>query len=355
MVKQYNRHLEIDQHKLMYHPQRVAEWFERGDCSPIYVEVGLTDLCNHKCVFCGLDWARGKDILETKVLLKNLRDMGEFGVKAICFSGAGEPLLHKDFNLFVQKTKEFGMDVSFSTNTVLFDEKKAEETLPYTSWIRFSIDAATSETHSIIHRTSEKDFSIILNNLDKAVEIKRRNNYETTLGVQFLLLEENKKEVIKLAEILKKIGVDNLQVKPYSQNPNSFNRMSIDYHKFLELEDRLQSLSDDKFKIYFRVNRIESVSIKQDYNKCYGLPFFTIINEKGNVMPCHLYYNHPEFVYGNIYQHKFSKILNSKKRKEILEKIQQRGVHDCKKGCRLDSSNSYLYRLKNPKPHDNFI
>ena len=57
--------IDIDSHKLMYHPERVAEWKEKGDCYPIYVEIGLTNVCNHKCIFCGLDWARGKNILDT--------------------------------------------------------------------------------------------------------------------------------------------------------------------------------------------------------------------------------------------------------------------------------------------------
>jgi len=346
---------EIDNHKLMYHPERIAEWKEKGDCFPLYVEIGLTNLCNHKCIFCGLDWARGTNILNTDVLLENIKDMAKFGVKSICFSGAGEPLLHKDFSLIVKKTKELGIDVAFSTNTVLFNEKIAEETLPYTSWIRFSVDAATPETHSRVHRTSERDFPRILDNLAKAVEVKKRNSYQTTLGVQFLLLDENKDEVIKLAETLKQIGVDNLQIKPYSQNPNSINKMSIDYRQFLELEEKLQSLSDEKFKVLFRANRIESVSGEQTYNVCHGLPFFSIINEKGNVVPCHLYYDNPEFVYGNIYQNIFSEIWNSEERKEVIRKIHQRGIHNCKKGCRLDIINSYLYRLKKPDEHDNFI
>lgn len=345
----------IDSHKLMYHPQRVAEYLERGDCAPIYLEIGLSNLCNHNCIFCGLDWARGKEELETKILLENLKDIGEFGVKSICFAGAGEPLLHKDFSLIVQKTKEYGMDVAFSTNTVLFNEKKAKETLPYTSWIRFSVDAATSKTHAKVHRTSEKDFPKILKNLSDAVKIKKDNNYKTTLGVQFMLLEENAHEVLKFAEICRNIGVDNLQVKPYSLNPNSQNKISIDYRRFDNIQHELESLSVSDFNVFYRVNRIQSISKEQKYNTCLGLPFIAIINERGNVEPCHLFYDVHSFSYGNIYEKKFSEIWKGNRRKNVLKKIIKRGISDCKKGCRLDSINNYLYRLKNPKEHDNFI
>ncbi len=345
----------IDSHKLMYHPARVVDWNSRGDCYPVYVEIGLTNICNHECTFCGLDWARGKETLNTEILEKNLLDMASHGVKSVCFSGAGEPLLHPNFSYLVQKTKELGIDVSFSTNAVLFDEEKARKCLPHTSWIRFSVDAASPETHSRIHGTSKEHFQKILDNLSKAVQVKKENNYETTLGVQFLLLEENAHEVLDFAKLMKELGVDNVQIKPYSQNPNSINKFDIDYEKFQKFEGELKALETDSFKVFFRMKRMERIFGEHDYKICHGLSFFTIINAKGDIVPCHLYYNNPSFVLGNINNQIFSEIWDSEKRRQILEKIKQKGVEGCKKGCRLDLINSYLHRLKNPQFHDNFI
>ncbi len=346
--------IDIDSHKLMYHPERVAEWKEKGDCYPIYIEIGLTNVCNHKCIFCGLDWARGKNILSTETVFKLLNDMNG-KVKSICYSGAGEPLLHPDFPAIIRKTKESGIDISFSTNTVLFTEEIAKKTLPYTSWIRFSVDSACSDTHSKIHGTQKEDFARILENLKNAVKIKKENNYKTTLGVQFLLIEENANELLDFIRLMKEIGVDNVQIKPYSQNPNSINKMNIDYNKFAKLEEEAKKLSTKDFKVFFRTTRIERVSEEQDYPVCHGLPFFAIINEKGNVTPCHMYYDTKDFIYGNIYEKSFSQIWKSPERQEVLKKIQEKGIHECKKGCRLDLINSYLHRIKNPYAHDNFV
>ena len=41
--------------------------------------------------------------------------------------------------------------------------------------------------------------------------------------------------------------------------------------------------------------------------------------------------------------------------KRMGELLKKKGVEGCRKGCRLDAINSYLYRLKNPQAHDNFI
>lgn len=346
---------EIDSHKLMFHPIRVAEWRKKSDCPPIYIEIGLTNLCNHKCIFCGLDWARGINTLDTENLLKNIKDMSEFGIKSICFSGAGEPLLHKDFPLIIKKTKELGIDASFSTNAVIFNERIAELTLPYLSWIRFSLDSATPETHSKLHGTSRDDFPEIINNIRKAVEIKKINNYPVTLGVQFLLLDENKDEIFQLTEICRNLGVDNLQIKPYSQNPNSINKILIDYSKFRDFEYKLKSFATEKLKIIYRSTRAENVEKGHDYKECFGLSFFALINEKGDVVPCHQYYSLEGFSFGNINENLFSEIWSSKKRQEVIQKIREKGVSKCKKGCRLHEINKYLNRLRNPHPHDNFI
>ena len=40
----------------IYHPERVSEWLRKGDCYPIYVEIGPTNRCNHHCIF----WAFNK-------------------------------------------------------------------------------------------------------------------------------------------------------------------------------------------------------------------------------------------------------------------------------------------------------
>ena len=72
--------MQITGHKLWWHPDRVEELYETGDSRPIYVEVGLTNRCNYECFFCGLDWARGKNKLETKTfkVLLNASYLGSY-------------------------------------------------------------------------------------------------------------------------------------------------------------------------------------------------------------------------------------------------------------------------------------
>ncbi len=348
--------LEVDNHKLMYHPKRVSEYLEKGDCFPVYIEIGPTNRCNHRCAFCALDFLEhgGYDI-DRDVLLKNLKDMAEHGVKSIMFAGEGEPLLHKNIAEFIRYSKNQGVDLSITTNGVLFNREKAEEILQFLSWIRFSVDAANKKTYAKIHGTKERDFDKVIENINYSSQLKKQKNLQTTIGVQCLALSENIEEIEKLAAICKKIGADNLQVKPYSHHPLSKNDFSVSSARLSELENSLKKFEDENFKIFYRKQTIERISQGINYPECYGLPFFALIDSKGDVIPCNLFYNNPGFTYGNLNEKKFSEIWTSNRRKQVIKKIKRKGISECRRGCRLDVINRYLQRIKNPDLHDNFI
>jgi GTP 3',8-cyclase len=348
--------IDISNHKLMYHPERVDEWKEKGDCYPVYLEIGLTNSCNHNCVFCALDFMEGHGkFIDKEIMVKTLKEMGEKGVKAIMFAGEGESVLHPDIDLFVETAKESGIDISITTNGVPLTKEKISKILPHLSWIRFSIDSGSPENYSKIHETSSEDFEKLLENLRECVRLKRELGLNVVIGTQFLMIPHNKDEAVKLAKILKEIGVDNLQIKPYSKHPDSVNDLIIDPEEYNKIEKELKEFGSENFKIFFRKATIERIQEGINYPECYGIPFFALIDAKGDVVPCNLFYDDEEFTYGNLKENSFSEIWEGEKRKEILRKLKERGCEECRKGCRLDVINRYLHRLKNPELHDNFI
>ena len=46
---------KVDSHKLIFHPERVADWVKGKTVYPINAEVGLAGACNHRCIFCAVD------------------------------------------------------------------------------------------------------------------------------------------------------------------------------------------------------------------------------------------------------------------------------------------------------------
>jgi len=348
--------VDVDSHKLIYHPERVVTWYNTGDCFPIYVEIGVTNRCNHRCIFCALDWFE-KDPLDIDpgVMKRALSEMAECGVKSVMFAGDGEPLLHKHICDFIIHAKNEKLDVALATNGVLFNKEKMEQVLPALSWIRFSIDAGTAEVHKKIHRGGSKDFEKVLTNIRQAVEIKKRKKLSVVIEAQFLLIPDNSDDLISFIRLFKEIGVDNVQIKPYSQHPLSKNRHSIEYIKYNRLESAIRKFESSDFQVIFRSQTAHRLITKRTYSECYGLSFYALIEADGSIIPCNLFHKNPAFYYGNLNDNSFTHIWWGDKRKEINQLLRKNRMDLCRDGCRLDAINRYLHLLKNPHPHVNFI
>lgn len=349
----------IDSHKLMFHVDRVASWLEGKQVCPIYLEIAPCGSCNHRCIFCAVDYLNYKtSFLDVNILKKMIHGAAACGVKSIMYAGEGEPLLHKNIDLIVETTKKAGIDVSITTNGVFLNKALCQKILKYLSWIRVSLNAGSKEGYARVHRARPEDFSKVLNNLKDAVAIKKKARLKTIIGVQLLLIPDNATEVLCLARILKKIGVDYLTIKPYSQHPLSGSRIhsgfSYEDHEILEKD--LRKLESKSFKVIFRFDTMERLGRTKDYEHCLGLPFWAYVNACGDVYACSAFLGKKEFIYGNIYRSSFDKIMRGARRKELLQKAATRlNVNKCRQVCRLDKINSYLWELKNPGPHVNFI
>ena len=358
----------IDSHKLIYHPVNISKWYEAKDdwnklkkIYPIYVEISPYGGCNHRCTFCALDYMGYENIsLEFDKLKDTLSNMAKNGVKSVMFAGEGEPLLFKDLDLIVEHCASVGIDTSLTTNFVPSKKRAVQRYVENCSWIKVSLNAGTAKTYANIHQTHEKDFYVVMENLKNALRYKKENNSKCTIGVQMLLLPENKDEAKILAKIVKDIGVDYLVIKPYSQHLSSQTTKykDINYSKMMDIENELKIFNDENFQVVFRANTMQKyIEKKQPYKKCHSTPFFWgYIAADGKVFGCSAYLGDDKFCYGNIYDESFENIWEGEKRKESYKYIMNElDINDCRVNCRMDEVNRYLWRLKNPENHDNFI
>lgn len=349
--------IRMDSHKLIYHPDVVARWLKGENIYPIEIEISPSGACNHRCTFCAVDYIGYKPyFLDKDIILRDVSQMSKKGLKSVICSGEGEPLLNKDFPDIANGIKKSGVDVAMSSNGVLFTKDKAKECLGAFTWIRFSVASMEEKSYDSIQRGKVGDLERVKANIADAVEIKRKNNYTTTLGVQCLLMPENMNQLPDMAKSLREIGVDYFTIKPYSQHLHSENRKSIDYEEMLELENKIKEFQTEDFAIYFRANAMKKMHHDKCYKKCLGLPFMTHIDSQGNVWPCIAHIGVDEFSYGNINENTFEDIWEGKRRQEVIERLYKLDINNvCREACRLDNINIYLDELKHPGEHVNFI
>ncbi|HPG31792.1 MAG TPA: radical SAM protein, partial [bacterium] len=134
---------KFDDNKLMYHPERIAEWMrDKFSVCPIYLEISLTNACNHKCSFCALDYCgtrKKKTHLDINLIRKIIPDLKKRKIKSILLAGAGEPVMHPDFPEITHIIKQNGIDCAVSTNMALYSKEILKETLSNLVWIRASL------------------------------------------------------------------------------------------------------------------------------------------------------------------------------------------------------------------------
>ena len=364
----------IDGHKLAYHPIEVAKLLNAKDdvsklidIYPIYVEVSPVGACNHRCTFCAVDYIgyQATNRIEVDVMMRALEDMGSNGVKSIMYAGEGEPLIHKQINEIVAKTKEVGIDVSFTTNAVAMNDRFIENSLQHTSWVKVSLNGGSAKSYAQVHQTREIDFQRVINNLKKAVEFRNKNKLNCTIGVQSVLLPENADEMVNLGKIIRdEIGADYFVIKPFSQEPSSINILyeDIDYSSMTlrANEKRLKALETENFKVSYRSETMSNYheDQKNRYTTCYSTPIYmAYLMAEGSVYGCKDHLLDPNFCYGNINKNTFSEIWKGERRRKGIEYVlNELDVSKCRINCRMDKVNRYLFDLKEGKvDHMNFI
>lgn len=351
----------IDNHKLIYHVSRVNDWLEKRIVYPIYVEIAPTGACNHRCTFCAVDYIGYKTVfLEKEILKARLTEMGRLGIKSIMYAGEGEPLLHKNLPEIIRHTKESGIDVSITTNAVAMTRQWALEALEFITWIKVSINAGSPLVYAQIHQTKENDFNKVINNLEDAVKIRDDQKLQCTLGAQMILLPENRHEAKSLAKIIKSVGCDYLVIKPYSQHKSSITRAyeKVDYHHLMDLQDELKELNDADFQVIFRKKTMQKYHETESYyKKCNATPYFwAYIMANGSLYGCSAYLLNDKFCYGNINKSSFQEIWEGEKRQKNIDFVMNElNITDCRKNCRMDEVNRYLWDINNPPAHVNFI
>ena len=338
----------IDSHKLMYHPERVTRWLHGEKIYPIYVEISPTSACNHRCVFCGLDFVGYKPrYLDWRRLKEIFYEFERLGIKSVMFGGEGEPFLNDDLSKMVVTAFYHNLDVALTTNGTLFNNPY--HYLGVVKWIKTSINAGTPQSYSQIHRTSQNDFHTVIRNMERAAEVRARERCRCTLGMQAILLDKNKDTIHLLAEIARDIGMDYLVIKPYSHHPSSKHKdFSVDISHIKDISERLMSYNTDSFEVIFRLHAFKQSETIRNYEECLALPFWAYISTEGDVWNCSAKMgNDDTFFLGNIYKTPFENIWKNH--------FDSSDLYGCRVNCRMNSCNEYLWKLKYPDDHVNFI
>ena len=355
---QMNDSFKMQGHKLIWHLKRVEAWLDQKGIAPLYLDMGITQSCNMACKYCyyGTPKNRTNKIIATDVLIQFLRDASKIGVKAIGFLGDGEPMIHPGVYDAVIAGKEAGLDMAISSNGLLLNENRAHDFLKALTWIRFNLSAAEPITFESVMGISANNFYKVKENIKKCVEIKNTANLDVTIGMQMVLISDCKSQLVQYAKLGRELGVDYIVVKQCSESDGVKQDFLIDDYDALEpIMREAESYATSDYQVIIKRRKMHKE--RKEYDQCFGCEFLPQISGAGDVYPCGNLFGNEKYYIGNLHTERFLDIVQVKKYKQVMEKVKsQINVHkECGFKCRQNEINEFLWKLRNPPEHINFI
>lgn len=355
----------MDGHKLYWHLDRVNDWLRGKRIAPIHIDVGLSKGCNIKCEYCFGAIQRNvyrkgfKEYFPREPLLSYMRDAGEIGVRSMALIGESEPLLNPHVYDAIVTGSKAGVDMSLGTNGILYDTgRSGERALEHLKWIRFNISAASDAAYRRIH--SSKDFAVALEKIRFVVGVKRKRRLPVTVGLQMVLTPSNVNQVLPLAKLGKQLGVDYLVVKQCGDTVDNYlgiyKRLG-EYDDFADLLKQAEAQSADGYSVIVKWGMIANKGARS-YDQCFGAPFLLYSSGDGRLYPCGMFFDREEEEYrmGDLTKQSFKRIFHSKRYWDVVAKVQRIDVHTrCYASCKTHNINTFLWKLKHPPEHVNFV
>ena len=345
--------------KVFFHNDVLQNLMNNRRCAPIYVRIKPTNRCNHDCNYCHykspylrLDEYKINDQIPRDKMLEIVEDMSDIGVKAVTFSGGGEPLLYPYIEETMGLILEKGIDLSIITNGSLLNGKKAE-LLGRAKWVRISIDSIRDEQYCKIRGIRRGAFDALCENIRNFSVIKTPN---CELGVNFVVSKDNHLEVYDIAELMKSLGVNHVKYSPLISND------TLNYHAVFkeqvskDIRRAGERFNDDRFRVIdlYTSDFGDSVVFERRYNKCPIKEFVCVIGANSKVYYCHDKAYLSNGCVGDISYQSFKNMWFSKETDELFKSFDARQI--CKQHCVYDSRNELIGSfLEMDKNHINFI
>lgn len=291
---------------------------------PLHIRIKPTNVCNHNCWYCAyrVDYLQlGQDMVEKDYIPKDkmmeiLADCNEMGVKAITFSGGGEPFVYKYFVETVKQLIEYKISFASLTNGSRLTGEIAELFAKHGTWLRISIDGYDDESYAEYRDVKKSEFSKVIENIKNFVGIPKR---VCSIGISFVIDEKNYKHIFEFSKLMKNIGVDS--IKLYGCVVSNDGQKNNEYHApFYEVAKEScqkvkQELESDNFEVFDSYHLLED-KFEKNYEWCPYAQINPVIGADLNIYPCHdKAYNLENGLLGSIKDKSFKDFwMNDKKK-----------------------------------------
>lgn len=352
-----------------------------GMLGPAQVHWVLSDLCNQSCNFCSyrtpgypsaqnfytIDAGRvgalvrdpknpshnynPKRWIPTDRALRLVQELADTGVRAVQFTGGGEPTVHPDFKQIVAATRAAGLEYAVVSNGSLVLGKELAQDFAQASWCRISVDAGYPQTYAHNHGVKQTVFEQVWEGIR---EIVRARKALCTIGVAFTVTPHNWREIVYATDLARTAGADNIRISAMFSNEGAKVHQPY-YEAARQLCHEAKNLARTGFQVFDRFGERLSDLEQQnpDYPKCWYQHFTSYIGADQNVYRCCVYSYNDRGLVGNLANQTFTELWRNKGRQQEMLDFNAR---NCAR-CMFNGNNrlmDYVLREDEP-PHANFV
>ncbi len=348
--------------KTLAHIDRIVDWRQGKKRAPVTVEWDLSNRCTLGCEACHFahthtrgPWAvkdrilpmafdNGGDLADMAVVERGLGEMARAGVKAVVWSGGGEPTTHPRWRDAIVFAHVAGLQQGMYTLGGLLTESDAAFLREHLTWIVVSLDCVSAAEYA-------REKGVPASRFDAARQGVRWLSHGTaTVGVSFLLHEGNWFRAEDMVTLGRELGSSYVTFRPAIHT--SINQPSLASSDRGWITDALPTLS--------RVARYRDVECDVDrflayrdwaghgYTACMGPQLNTTITPDGRVWVCPQRRGIVGSELGDLRTESFASLWARHPGQWTVDQ-------DCRVMCRLHTVNQQMQALAAPRPHEAFV
>lgn len=291
--------------------------------APVHIRIKPTNVCNHNCWYCayrtdtlqlGQDM-NTRDFIPREKMLEIIDDCIEMGVKAVTFSGGGEPFCYKYFTEVLEKLSASPVKFASLSNGALVKGRAAEIFAEYGTWLRISIDGWDNKSYAKYRSVKDGEFTNVIENMTAFKKL----GGTCSLGVSVIVDNKNCGHLYNLVERIKETGADSVKISPCIVSNSAAE--NNEYHQPIFEDVKIETAKIKKdfenngFEVYDSYHLMES-KFEKDYDWCPYLQVLPVIGADQNIYPCQdKAYNIDEALIGSIKDMRFKDFWFSDKNK----------------------------------------
>lgn len=260
--------------------------------TPIHVRIKPVNACNQRCWYCAYredalslgDEMDLHDRIPPEKMAEIVEDLIAMGVRAVTFSGGGEPLIYRYLPETIRSLAAGGIRVASLTNGWALRGDVAQALAQHATWIRISIDAWDGPSYARSRGVPQDAFEQVMRNAETFVRLTP----QCVLGFSFIVTQQNAAHIAEFCERAKQIGATHVKLSACIVGNEASENDA--YHASIaeiaaEQIRRAQALSDGYFSVVDHYHAL-SGRFERPYTTCPMLEYLTVIGADCAVYTC---------------------------------------------------------------------